>query len=99
MAQKSEGISSNDLVEVLMCGALASPIVNAKGKAVSGEKFDVNFPLKHQQKDMKLAIDLGKEVGMGEMKMAETANKLFENKLEECGDEDMHSVEFWFQTG
>merc|ERR1712061_773891 len=92
LAKKSEGISSEELVEVLMCGALASPIVNAKGKAVGNGKFDVNFPLKHQQKDMKLAIDLGKEVGMPEMKMAETANKLFENKLEKCGDEDMCAV-------
>ena len=92
LANKSEGINSEDLVEVLMCGALASPIVNAKGKAVGNGKFDVNFPLKHQQKDMKLAIDLGKEVGMPEMKMAETANKLFENKLEDCGDEDMCAV-------
>merc|ERR1712226_1602663 len=91
LAGKCEGISAEELVEVLMCGALSSPIVNAKGKAVCNGKYDVNFPLKHQQKDMKLAIDLAEANGLG-LKMAGTANDLFVEKLDDCGDEDFCAV-------
>lgn len=91
LAGKSEGITSEELVEVLMCGALAAPIVNGKGKAVNAGKFDVNFPLKHQQKDMRLALDLAEGNGL-DLKMASAANALFENRLEDCGEEDFCAV-------
>ena len=91
LAGKSDGITSEELVEVLMCGALAAPIVNGKGKAVNAGKFDVNFPLKHQQKDMRLALDLAEGNGL-DLKMAGAANKLFENRLEDCGEEDFCAV-------
>jgi len=91
LAGKSDGITSEELVEVLMCCALAAPIVNGKGKTVNAGKFDVNFPLKHQQKDMKLALDLAESHGL-DLKMAGAANKLFENRLEDCGEEDFCAV-------
>jgi len=91
LAGKSDGITSEELVEVLMCGALAAPIVNGKGKAVNAGKFDVNFPLKHQQKDMRLALELAEGNGL-DLKMAGAANKLFENRLEDCGEEDFCAV-------
>ena len=91
LAEKCEAISPTELVDVLMSGALSSPIVNAKGKSVNARNFTSNFPLKHQQKDMKLAIDLAERNGL-DLKMAKASNQLFENQLEQSGDDDMCSV-------
>merc|ERR1711974_287126 len=58
LASKSDGITSEELVEVLMCGALASPIVNAKGNSINKQNFAVNFPLRIFRKYIKMVKSL-----------------------------------------
>jgi len=44
-------------------GALKSPMYSLKGPKMLDGDFAPNFPLKHQQKDVRLAIALGDQVG------------------------------------
>eukprot|EP00240_Pyramimonas_obovata_P015367 CAMPEP_0118933128 /NCGR_PEP_ID=MMETSP1169-20130426/11367_1 /TAXON_ID=36882 /ORGANISM="Pyramimonas obovata, Strain CCMP722" /LENGTH=281 /DNA_ID=CAMNT_0006875855 /DNA_START=122 /DNA_END=967 /DNA_ORIENTATION=+ len=56
------GLSQEDLLEVLSLGAMANPMFALKGPAVMKREFPPAFPLKHQQKDMRLALALGDEL-------------------------------------
>ena len=51
-AQKPD-LDVNVLHDVLCKGALSSQLVQGKGKAVINSNFATNFPLKHQQKDLR----------------------------------------------
>lgn len=52
-------LKQSDLLEVLGLGAMASPLVSLKGPSMSARKYPPAFPLKHQQKDLRLALALG----------------------------------------
>jgi glyoxylate/succinic semialdehyde reductase len=56
---EASGLKQSDLLEVLDLGAIANPMFKMKGPAISGRAFPPAFPLKHQQKDMRLALALG----------------------------------------
>jgi glyoxylate/succinic semialdehyde reductase len=58
LAEKS-GLSQADLLEVLSLGAMANPMFAVKGPAVVERSYPPAFPLKHQQKDLRLALALG----------------------------------------
>ena len=51
-AKKSD-LDVDILHDVLCKGAMSSPLVQGKGKAVINSNFATNFPLKHQQKDLR----------------------------------------------
>ncbi len=53
------GLAQSDLVEVLGLGAMANPMFSLKAPAVMARDYPTAFPLKHQQKDMRLALALG----------------------------------------
>ena len=53
------GLKQSDLLDVLDLGAIANPMFKLKGPALSARAFPPAFPLKHQQKDMRLALALG----------------------------------------
>lgn len=46
-----------------------------KGASMLKDKFDPAFPLKHQQKDMRLALALGDDVGVS-MPIAAVSNEV-----------------------
>lgn len=58
LADKS-GLKQTDLLEVLSLGAMANPMFALKGPAMLAHQYPPAFPLKHQQKDMRLALALG----------------------------------------
>ncbi|QWV93765.1 NAD(P)-dependent oxidoreductase [Geomonas oryzisoli] len=58
LAEKA-GLASSDLLDVLDSGALANPMFKLKGAQMTQGVFDAAFPLKHMQKDMRLAVALG----------------------------------------
>lgn len=62
LARKS-GLEENDLLEILAAGALANPMFAGKGGLIAAENFAPAFPLKHMQKDLRLAGLLGDELG------------------------------------
>ena len=53
------GLREEDLLEVVSLGAIAAPMFALKGPSMAQRKYAVAFPLKHQQKDMRLALALG----------------------------------------
>lgn len=84
MAAFAEGLSLGDaagldakaILDVVSLGAISSPMFTLKGPLMLEEKFDPAFPLKHQQKDMRLAIALADELAQP-MPVAASANELY----------------------
>lgn len=99
MAGLSEGIALTEacnldpstFVEILGLGAMSCPMVKGKGPAMVANKFAAQFPLKHQQKDVNLAIELGKEVGV-DLKQAQVTNSIYQAAKPAHGDDDFCSV-------
>lgn len=58
LADKS-GLQQQDLLEVLGLGAMANPMFALKGPSLIQRQYPAAFPLKHQQKDLRLALALG----------------------------------------
>lgn len=56
------GLKQADLLEVLSLGAMANPMFTMKGENIVNRAYPPAFPLKHQQKDLRLALALGKNL-------------------------------------
>lgn len=86
------GLDPADLLEVLDAGALANPMFRLKGAQINREDYTVAFPLKHMQKDLRLALKLG-ELHDQPLFSAAAANELFK-KAKGAGfsDEDFSAV-------
>mmetsp|Transcript_13682 Transcript_13682/g.35150 ORF Transcript_13682/g.35150 Transcript_13682/m.35150 type:complete len:406 (+) Transcript_13682:156-1373(+) len=52
------GLSQQDLLDVVSLGAIASPMFALKGPAMMEGSFPAAFPLKHQAKDLRLALEV-----------------------------------------
>ena len=57
------GLEAGDLLDVLDSGALANPMFKLKGGQILQGNFATAFPLKHMQKDLRLSLALGDELG------------------------------------
>merc|ERR1712107_628331 len=80
------GLQGGDILEVSKEGAIASPMYGLKGPKMLAGDYATNFPLKHQQKDVRLAIALGDQVGQA-MPLAAAANETFK-RAKAAGKED-----------
>jgi len=58
----SSGLKGEDICEVIKESAIACPMYGLKGPKILAGDFAPNFPLKHQQKDLRLAVALGDQV-------------------------------------
>lgn len=86
------GLRESDILEVLAAGALANPMFQLKGSAISQGNFATAFPLKHMQKDLRLAVALGDRLDQP-LTGAATANEAFKRaKAHGLGDEDFCAV-------
>ena len=92
LAEKS-GIDPSQLLEVLDSGAVANPMFRLKGpQIVANGTFSAAFPLKHMQKDLRLALRLAEESGLPLFATA-ASNELFKAAMAAgCGDEDFAAV-------
>lgn len=89
---KNCGLESNDLLDVLSAGAMANPMFEIKGPAMAAGNFPTAFPLKHMEKDLRLAVELGGN-HVQILPMAETAQEFFAKALEQgLGDDDFSAV-------
>lgn len=70
------GLVSDDLLQVLAAGALANPMFAVKGPLMAAGRDEPAFPLKHAQKDLRLALQLGDELGQP-LAVAAAANEVF----------------------
>lgn len=91
LAAKS-GLSSQDLLEVLDAGAMSNPMFRMKGELMTKGEFSPAFPLKHMQKDLRLALQLGDDMKQPLMASA-AANEVFK-RAKEMGlsDDDFSAV-------
>jgi 3-hydroxyisobutyrate dehydrogenase-like beta-hydroxyacid dehydrogenase len=86
------GLEQADLLDVLAAGALANPMFAVKGDLIGRGEFGPAFPLKHMQKDLRLADELG-DILAQSLPVAQAANGVFEDALAEgLGDEDFCAV-------
>jgi 3-hydroxyisobutyrate dehydrogenase-like beta-hydroxyacid dehydrogenase len=86
------GLDGCDILDVIGAGAMANPLFALKGKLISQDNFDAAFPLKHMQKDLRLAVALGDELDLP-LFSAAAANETFK-KAKQLGfsDEDFSAV-------
>ncbi len=87
------GLDTAQLLEILDSGAVSNPMFRLKGPQIaSGTEFPAAFPLKHMQKDLRLALRLAEEVGQPLFATA-TVNELYKAALAEgLGDSDFAAV-------
>jgi 2-hydroxy-3-oxopropionate reductase len=86
------GLNRTDLLNVLDCGAIANPMFKLKGNLISQENYAAAFPLKHMQKDLRLAVGLGDRLGQP-LFAAAAANEAFKRaKAMGLGDEDFSAL-------
>eukprot|EP00884_Botryococcus_braunii_P001349 jgi/Botrbrau1/11214/Bobra.0075s0010.1 len=60
---EAAGLSKDDLLDIVNKGAVAAPMYGLKGPKMLRGEFDVAFPLKHQRKDLRLALALASSLG------------------------------------
>jgi glyoxylate/succinic semialdehyde reductase len=87
------GLDLSQFLEVLDAGALSNPMFRLKGAMVAeNDRFPTAFPLKHMQKDLRLALRLVDQLGQPLFTTA-TVNELFKEALSRgLGDSDFAAV-------
>ena len=87
------GLDTAQLLEVLDSGAVSNPMFRLKGAQIAAnEDFPTAFPLKHMQKDLRLALKLAEEIGQPLFATA-AINELYKKALAEgLGDADFAAV-------
>ncbi|GAB4841589.1 Putative oxidoreductase glyr1 [Ancistrocladus abbreviatus] len=91
LADKS-GLNPETLLDVLDLGAMANPMFKLKGPSMIKNSYSPAFPLKHQQKDMRLALALGDENAVS-VPVAAAANEAFKKaRSMGLGDLDFSAV-------
>lgn len=87
------GLELSQLLEVLDAGALSNSMFRLKGAVVAeNDSFPAAFPLKHMQKDLRLALRLAEQVDLPLFSTA-TVNELFKEAVSHgLGDSDFAAV-------
>ena len=86
------GLEQEEILEVIEAGALANPMFKGKGGAILAQNYATSFPLKHMQKDLRLAVLLGDELGQP-LHAAAAANETFKQARGlGLGEEDLCAV-------
>lgn len=91
LGEKS-GLKVNDILDVLDQGAITNPMFRLKGATMIKNSFSTAFPLKHMQKDMRLALHMGDEKDQA-LYTAGAANfSYIKARSKGYGDEDFSAV-------
>ncbi|CAN6457116.1 unnamed protein product [Victoria cruziana] len=86
------GLDPNVLIEVVSQGAISAPMFSLKGPTMVQAKYPTAFPLKHQQKDLRLALGMAENVSQPSP-IAAAANELYKiAKSQGLGDADFSAV-------
>lgn len=79
------------LLQVLSLGAMTNPMFQMKGPNMINNTFAPHFPLKHAQKDMQLALNMSKDLGVV-LPTSAASNEEYLKTLERHGDDDFSAV-------
>ncbi|MBF8999707.1 NAD(P)-dependent oxidoreductase [Vibrio nitrifigilis] len=86
------GLEGEKILEVLSAGAMANPMFSIKGAMMLAEDYTTSFPLKHMQKDLRLAVELGDKLAQP-MPTAAATNEAFKlARKEGYADEDIAAL-------
>lgn len=86
------GLDGGQILEVLDAGAIANKMFKGKGALMLQGTFPTSFPLKHMQKDLRLAVALGDQLGQPLHSTAET-NETFKRAIAAGhADDDVSAV-------
>ena len=89
---RKAGLDASAILEVVDAGAMSNAVFRIKGSMITKGDYTVAFPLKHMQKDLRLALLLGDLVNQP-LFSAAAANEWFKKAKEQgCGDEDLSAV-------
>ncbi|OMO70795.1 hypothetical protein CCACVL1_18655 [Corchorus capsularis] len=92
LLSKKVGLDPNGLIEVLSQSAISAPMYSHKGPLMVKSLYPTEAPLKHQQKDIRLALALAESVSQS-TPVAAAANELFKvAKSYGLGDADSSAV-------
>lgn len=86
------GLPMSDVLDVLAQGAVNNPMFQLKGPLMAKGKYSPAFPLKHMQKDMRLALLLGDQCGQALFTASAANNAYIKAKKSGYGDEDFSAV-------
>jgi len=86
------GLAGADTLEVLDAGAMSNPMFTGKGGMLMRRDFTTSFPLKHMQKDLRLAIALGDNLGQPLPGTAATNEVFKQARQSGYADEDLLAV-------
>ena len=91
LGQKS-GLDGERILEVIEAGAFANPMFRAKGRLLLDKDYPASFPLKHAQKDLRLALELSERSGQA-LHCIAAVNETFKRaRVTGHGDEDISAV-------
>ncbi|CAM6095592.1 unnamed protein product [Calypogeia fissa] len=86
------GLNPETIVKVVGQGVINAPMFALKGPSMVKGAYPPAFPLKHQQKDLRLVLEMAEEVSLS-IPVAACANQLYERaKSQGHGDEDFSAV-------
>ncbi|XP_004146817.1 glyoxylate/succinic semialdehyde reductase 2, chloroplastic [Cucumis sativus] len=86
------GLDPSILVQVVSQGAISAPMYSLKGPSMVQSLYPTAFPLKHQQKDLRLALGLAESVSQS-TPIAAAANELYKvAKSHGLSDQDFSAV-------
>jgi 3-hydroxyisobutyrate dehydrogenase-like beta-hydroxyacid dehydrogenase len=91
LGEKS-GLNMNDILEVLDQGAIANPMFRLKGPMMIENNFPTAFPLKHMQKDMRLALLMGDENNQALYTAGAANSSYIIAKNKGCDNDDFSAV-------
>ena len=80
-----------DLLAILGQGACASPMFALKGPKMLQRKYEAAFPLKHAQKDMRFAVELGDKLAQP-LPVSAAANEVYKRARRQGHDDSDFSA-------
>ncbi|MGO3343846.1 MAG: NAD(P)-dependent oxidoreductase [Marinomonas sp.] len=86
------GLEGKQILDVIAEGAMANPMFKGKGAMFLAENYTTSFPLKHMQKDMRLAVALGDKLDLP-LPTAAITNESFKQAIKAgYADEDIAAI-------
>jgi len=86
------GLDGEQILQVIDAGAFANPMFRAKGQLLLDRNYPTSFPLKHTQKDLRLAVELSERSGQP-LHCIAAVNETFKRaRVTGHGDEDISAV-------
>ncbi len=86
------GLASDQVLEIFDAGVMANPLFRTKGPRMAAGDFAAAFPLKHAQKDLRLALALADELSQP-LAGAAASNETFKRaRALGLGEEDFSAV-------